>query len=101
MSVDAAMVTDRETLVIVERIVEDLLDCLEGWHRLGYDDWLWVTDYWARRVAPLIDVELPRGLRAATDAADVHRALLAFQETVIARLVACPRGGPAGPRSSC
>ena len=78
---------DRETLSVVEGIIEDLLDCLERWQRTGYDDWQWVAEYWTRRVEPSTGVALAPPVGAATDAAAVHRALLAWQEDVIAHLL--------------
>lgn len=78
---------DRETLLLVDHVIEDMLDCLERWQKIGYDDWEWVTEYWARRVAPSIGVELPRQVRDATDAAGVHRGLLEWQDAIIAQLL--------------
>ena len=75
------------TLRIIGHIIDDLLECLECWHRLGYDEWKWVAEYWGNRVVPSIGVGLPAPVLAASDAAGVHRALLDWQSDVIDHLL--------------
>ena len=69
----------------VVRIIDDLLDCVELWHRAGCDDARWVANYWRHTVAPSLGVELPAYVRAAADAREVHEALLAWQTAVARR----------------
>ena len=69
----------------VVRIIDDLLDCVELWHRAGCDDARWVATYWQHRVTPALGVDLPAYVRSAADAREVHEALLAWQTAVTRR----------------
>ena len=74
---------DRTTLLLVANLLDEILNALELWQRTGDSDWTWVARYWSRKVMPWIGVELPRFVRDASDAATLHRALLAWQREVI------------------
>ena len=70
---------------LVVRIIDDLLDCIELWHSAGCDDARWVVDNWHRTMAPRFGVELPVPVRVATEASEMHQALLAWQDAVTRR----------------
>lgn len=71
--------------LVLVRIIDDLIDCVELWHRAGCDDARWVANHWHRTVGPYLGVALPAHVRAATDARGVHEALLAWQVAVTRR----------------
>ena len=68
---------------LVVRVIDDLLECIELWHSAGCDDARWVVDHWHETAAPRFGVELPAPVRVATDAREMHQALLAWQAAVI------------------
>jgi hypothetical protein len=80
-SCSSATAIDRAVLCILD----DLLDCVEVWHRAGCDDARWVANHWHRTLAPTLGVELPAYVRAAADARAAHEALLAWQTDVARR----------------
>ena len=78
---------DRATLVLLERLIEDVIEALELWQSAGYDDCRWVWDYWTRCVPPRSGFDPPTRVRGAENAAGLHQALLQWQDAVIGALV--------------
>lgn len=75
----------RTNAQVLVRVIDDLLDCLELWHRAGCDDARWIAHHWHRTFAPCLGVELPAPVLVAVDARDAHEALLAWQTAVAQR----------------
>ena len=76
---------DRAIDLVLARIIDDLIDSVELWHRAGCDDARWVAKHWHRTVGPCLGVALPARVLAAADARGVHEALLEWQTAVAHR----------------
>ena len=81
---------DRSTLILLDLLIEDVLDALELWQAAGYDDCRWVWNYWSRCVPSQCELDPPVAVRDAADAHELHRALLDWQDAVIAALLKQP-----------
>ena len=77
---------DRSTLILLNLLIDDVLDALELWQAAGYDDCRWVGSYWSRCLTPQRGLDPPAAVRAAADGHELHRALLDWQDVVIAAL---------------
>jgi hypothetical protein len=83
----ALAAADRSILILLDLLIEDVVDALELWQAAGYDDCRWVWSYWSRCVPPQRGLDPPATVRAAVDAHELHRALLEWQDEVIAALL--------------
>lgn len=77
---------DRATLLLVATLIDDIIDALELWQASGDADNQWVSEFWSRRVAPRLGLELSSEVRTAPDTARQHWALLLLQEAIIEQL---------------
>jgi hypothetical protein len=75
---------DQATLRLLGYIIDSVIDTLELWQLAdGAMSSSWVSALWSRRIGPAIGIDLPPRLRAAADAATLHRELLAWQREII------------------
>jgi hypothetical protein len=77
---------DRQTLMLLVHIIDDVLDALELWQSAGDAGGRWIVAYWSSRVTPRIGVELPQPVRTPPDSSNIHCELLAWQTAIIGSL---------------
>ena len=90
---------DRSSLLLVAHLIDEIVDALELWQLAGDGEWRWVGEFWTRRITPWIGLDLPSPVRAAADAATLHRALLVWQGSVIDILLSGQSTQPTPQRS--